>query len=175
MSLNFTQTTFYDTQRQGAIWIHLPWPTVLSSIEAMSFSTLHLGAKTKLLTSGSCSFCALLRKNAYMAHGRHICALTARHCPTPTGNGIASPFLVLLLRNRVSLCIPGYPGFPRYPGCHQTRSNPPPQPSQALVIVSINRNIQHLLVLFLLLLLNVVLGAEDRTHGFRRQALYQRV
>lgn len=46
------------------------------------------------------------------------------------------------------------------------------QPSQALVIVSINRNIQHLLVLFLLL--NIVVGAEDRTHGFRNHALYQR-
>lgn len=46
-------------------------------------------------------------------------------CPTPTGNGIASPFLVLLLRNGVSLCIPGYSRFPCYPGCYQNRSNPP--------------------------------------------------
>lgn len=91
----------------------------------MSSSTLHLGANTKLLASGSCCLCVLLRQNAHMVHGRHICALIARHCPTPTGNGIASPFLVLLLRNRVSLCISGYPRFPCYPGCHQTRSNPP--------------------------------------------------
>lgn len=125
MSLNFTQTTFYGTQRQGTIWIHLPWPTVLSSAEAMSSSTLHLGANTKLLASGSCCLCVLLRQNAHMVHGRHICALIARHCPTPTGNGVASPFLVLLLRNGVSLCISGYPRFPCYPGCHQTCSNPP--------------------------------------------------
>lgn len=129
----------------------------------MSSSTLHLGANTKLLASGSCCLCVLLTQNAHVVHGRHICALTARHCPTPTGNGIVSPFLVLLLRNRVSLCIPGYPRFPCYPGCHQTRSIPLPQPSQALVIVSINCNIQHLLVLFLLLFW--VLRIEPKASG----------
>lgn len=162
MSLNsFTQTTFYGTQRQGAIWIHLPWPTVLSSAEAMRSSMLHLGANTKLLASGSCCLCVLLKQNAHVVHCRHICALTARHCPTPTGNGIVSPFLVLLLRKSVSLCIPGYPRFPCYPSCHQTPSNPPasalPSPSNS------KYKLQYPASVSSFLLFNVALGAEDRT------------